>query len=263
MDYGLYFGIEDNIETIKEMVKGTENKWAFIGNYGCRRKVPDTKKILELNKALEAEGVHVHYISPKTTKETIGLETERIWELLEAGISVSINDWGLFYNIRERVKPEHALYLGRLLTKSIGDWAWGNIHFEKENSDGVEYLKQNNFNHDIKMQYFKEHGIKGVEVNITPESEMSLQNIAQNGFSVIGFADNKIMAVSRSCPMQRLNGHKCHETCQRRHKLVPSLESQKRIYPDLELRGNVIFRMEEQKLSWDGYEKVVYTAPVK
>lgn len=263
MDYGLYFGIEDDIEIIKEMVKGTDNKWAFIGNYGCRKKVPDRKKILEINKALETEGVHVHYISPKTTKETIVKETERILDLLEAGLSVSINDWGLFYAIRDHIKPEYALYLGRLLTKSIGDWAWGNIHFEKENKQGVAYLKQNNFNHDIKMEYFKNYGIKGVEVNITPESELSFQNIAQNGFSVIGFADNKIMAVSRSCPMYRLNGYKCHESCQERHKLKPSLESQRSIYPDLELRGNVIFRMEEQKLGWDGYEKVVYTAPIK
>ncbi len=260
MEYGLYFGVQNNADYIKNGVKDTKNKWVFIGNYGCRKKIPDNKAILSMNEVLKDIGIKIQYISPKATKETIQSEKQKLLELMNHGISVSINDWAVFYSIRDNIKIEHSVYLGRLLTKSIGDWAWGHIHFEKENPEAVNYLKQNNFNHDVKMDYFRNYGIKGVEVNINSESEVSFRNIASNGYSVIGYADNRIMAVSRSCPMQRINDYKCKETCQNSHKLVPSLESQISIYPDLELRGNVIFRMEEQQFNWDGYEKVVYTA---
>lgn len=236
----------------------------FCGDYGCPKVLPMLKELLTFTNKMALKNMKVHYISPKVTQSMIDGEKSRVLEIIEHGIGVSINDWGLLYSLRSQIKPHHDVYLGRLLTKSIADWVWSYIFFERESTEAIDYLSQNSFNHNKKVNYFKSWGIKGLEVNIHRNGEPSYSNIQKRGFSIIGYADNTIAAVSRACPFLKLEGmafgsEDCTGICSEKHIVVPTGENEQNVYPEMELCGNVIYLKKDDEPSWLGYDKLVYS----
>jgi hypothetical protein len=236
----------------------------FCGDYGCPKALPSVNEITAFQKMLTKDSIKLHYISPKITDATIQNEEKRILEIVESGASVSINDWGMMYRLNTD-KKEGMFYLGRLLTKSISDWVWSSEFFKNESENSINYLSQNSFNQSEKFDFFRNYGIRGIEVNIHENGEKSLPIIQKSGFSIIGFADNVIAAVSRSCLLLRLErknyAEECGSLCDCDFKLVPSDEKSKNVYPDLYLRGNVIYQKNTYKPQWSGYDMLVYTWP--
>ena len=256
MELGIHFYSYEEYEMHSN---DADPKWVFIGNYGCPYKSLTFETLLKLHEVVKSKGQKLHYISPKVTEAYIESEKAKVERLLENDISVSINDWGLFYLLRPFIKSKKSnVYIGRLLNKSIGDWVWGHSLFERENKESAEYLRQNNFNHDIKISYFIDSGISGIEVNAGLHSESSFRSISEKGMKIIGYADNKILAISRSCPIRRLNGYECSELCKKRLKLVP-ISNPTNDYPEMQLQGNTIVQPSENIFNWGGYEKIVYS----
>lgn len=233
------------------------------GDYGCPKVLPSVKELIGFKTELLPSNIDVHYISPKITQAMLAVEEPRILSIIESGISVSINDWGLLYRLKEKIRPDHDIYLGRLLTKSIADWTWSNLFFEKENVAAIDYLSQNNFNHDLKIEYFKKWGIKGIEVNVHRRGETSYAYIQKQGFAIIGYADKSIAAVSRVCPYLKMEGMDytsgdCTNLCTEESFLYPSDEKAQSVYPGMELHGNVIYINNQDEPLWKGYDKLIY-----
>lgn len=261
MQLGIY--VREHLN-ISKAIEECGINFVICGDYGCTNIVPSAQEIIDFNERLANIGVSLHYISPKLTQTVINEETNKISMLLEKNISVSVNDWGALYKIKNSIKSENNVYIGRLLTKSIHDWAWSSVYFEKENKSEIEYLVQNNFNHKLKIDFFKGWNVKGIEVNVYTEGEESYRHIKEQGFEIVGYTDNTILAVSRACPVARLNGvnfytQKCKKYClAKQFEMLPAEEKQKNIYPKMELRGNILYKPQNPELLWHGYNKLVF-----
>ncbi len=242
MEHGLYLNNIDFI-LIDKLRIGNDIQKIFFGNYGCLKACPNLDHIVKISKHLEGKGHKLHYISPKLAQSEISTEYARICSLIEQNISVSINDWGLLYKLRNEIKSNYIFFLGRLLTPSIINWIWHPIFTKDEDEQAKDYLYQNTFYHSYKMQFFKEWNIAGIEVNTYTQSEASYNEIKKNGFKIIGYSDDVILSVSRSCPHRRVRSesYQCFKDCQIKSKVEPSLEKHKELYPELYLKGNVIY----------------------
>jgi hypothetical protein len=262
MDLGLYLHDIASWGEVPAEIKSRLG-WVICGDYGCFEILPTVPELLEFKQVLSRENIQLHYLSPKVTEATIDRETGRVGALLKEKIPVSINDWGLYYQLRPDIQPDHELYIGRLLTKSISDWAFGSLFLAKEEQSAVDYLVQNNFQHRIKLDFLKQAGIRGVEVSVDPNSEPSFAQIQAQGLAVVGYADHSILAVSRVCPLARLKGvnlavNPCGHFCKSSYQLVPVKEVQQAIYPKMELWGNLVCRPQASKPEWKDYQKLIY-----
>jgi hypothetical protein len=244
---------------------GRRVNWVVCGDYGCAMALPAVNDLIDLGRVLNQAKLKLHYISPKVSTQVIGPESDRVLALLDEGISVSINDWGLLYRLRPQLKPEAQVYLGRLLSKNILDWAWASVFLAKEEPAAIDYLAQNNLNHQVKLNFLKAWGIKGVEVSVYSESERSFRKITENGLAVMGYPDKSILAVSRTCPLARINGYDisvnhckrwCYEgDCQ----VIPSKEKQQEMYPRIEMCGNILYRPLNVQPKGEFYQALIYT----
>jgi hypothetical protein len=262
MNVGIYLRDLSKWREVKTLHNEKIN-WLVCGDYACPKKLPAIAEILKLRDGLFPENIRLHYISPKVNQKNIGEEASRVNLLLTENISVSINDWGLLYRIRQYIKPEQSLYIGRLLTKSVANWAWWPNYLAKENQESINYFTQSNFHHQPKLDLLKKWGVKGVEVNVEPLSENSYEKIKNQGLDLIGYVGNKVLAVARACPIARLNGVNvsqidCQELCEKRFKVVPAEEERQKIYPQMELMGNVMYWQVNNQVVWDGYQSIIY-----
>lgn len=227
----------------------------FVGHYGCQKAAQySMKQALNLKKEYE---INLHYISPKTTNDIINLEGEYIVKLLEAGIKVSINDWGLLYHLKKLGVPFNSIYLGRLLSKSIADWVWSDIFFQKEQKNTVKYLSQTNLNDTVKIEWLKSFNIAGVEVTIHKDSEKSYEKIKENGFQVIGYVDNEIIALSRACLFKKLD-EQSNTICDRQCYNVIKAKRNEGQELTLNVSGNLMTKYNKKIIQWNGYDKLVY-----
>jgi len=258
MEHGLYLNNMDFI-SIDYTKIGNDIKKIFFGSYGCLKSCPTLNQIVKISKDLEDKRFNLHYISPKLAQSEIGTEYSRICSLIKLNISISINDWGLFYMLRNEIKNNNLFYLGRMLTQSIINWVWHPIFTKDETESTKQYLYQNNFNHSYKMKFFNEWNIVGIEVNTFNKSEASYNEIKKNGFKVIGYSDDVILSVSRSCPNRRVRSesHQCFKDCQIKSKIEPSFDKQKEFYPDLYLKGNVIYGNQADVPVQESYDMLV------
>jgi hypothetical protein len=79
----------------------------------------------------------------------------------------------------------------------------------------------------------------------------------------MGYADNPILAVSRACPTLRYHhdySGSCQSLCRQKMRIYPENVEQQRVYPQMELLGNIIYTKQTQEPVWQGYEKLIYTA---
>lgn len=253
MKHGIYLFECDYWDSILSDVQNRFDT-VFFGHYGCQEAAHySLRQALKLRSEY---GMDIHYISPKTSISTIKLEEEHVVKLLESGIDVSINDWGLFYRLKSRRVPFHSVYLGRLLSKSIADWVWSDIFFKKEQIKSINYLSQINFNDSIKIEWLKSHNIGGIEVTIHRDGEKSYEEIQKQGLRIIGYVDNEIAAISRACLFKKTSEQSnmlCNHQCRNVLK-AEKTEGQKLL---LYVSGNMLTRYHSKMPQWDGYDKLV------
>jgi hypothetical protein len=260
LDIGIYTRGLNNLPDVEQI----PIDFIAFGDYGCPNIIPKTAEIIEFKNRLATRNIELHYISPKVNQAVINKEYDRVLSLMDEGISISINDWGLLFKLKKQITFKNNIYIGRLLTKSVFNWAWSNISFAKENRSEIDYLVQNNFNHKQKIDYFKQWNIKGIEANAYIAGEPSYRRIKEQGFEIIGFIDNIILSVARACPIARLKGinmyvDQCRGFCQDEViEVITADDRQKAIYPQMELRGNVLYRPQNLSFSWHGYKKLVF-----
>jgi len=264
MEIGLYLR---NIDTINEIPEDIMHKADSItcGDHGCTYVLPTVDELLALKHSLLNQNKGLHYISPKLSQSHLDDELNRVVTLLREGLSISINDWGLLYKLKDYIKPEYDICIGRLLSKSIADWAWGALLLGGEKDRGKQYLMQNSFNHKLKIDYFKNLGIKGIDVSAHPDSEASYIGISNKGLYVTGFADSTYLAVSRACPVIHIENlgrcsDRCREFCTREeYHLIPVKADQQRMYPKMQLIGNTVYKPIDVKPRQDAYRRILYT----
>lgn len=227
----------------------------FCGHYGCQKAAHySLEQALDLK---EKHGVDIHYISSKSSNSVIASEEELITELLKQNISVSINDWGLLYRLRSHGVSLKNVYLGRLLSKSIADWVWSDVFFQKETREAIDYLSQVNWNDNLKLEWLKTFDVAGIEVTIHEGSEKSYEKIAKKGFKIIGYADSELVALSRACLFHVKNGENtasCEYQCCN-HLSVKKQQNQKTLY---DMMGNQLVQYKDKNITWDGYYNLVY-----
>jgi hypothetical protein len=227
----------------------------FTGHYGCQKAAHYSMQ--QAQELKNEYGLNLHYISPKTSNDAIKLEEEYIIKLLEYGIKVSINDWGLLYRLKTHGVSSDFIYLGRLLSKSIADWVWSDIFFQKEKRNAVDYLSQNNLNDTEKIEWLKSFHIAGVEVTIHRNSEKSYEEIQKNGLQVIGYVDNEIVALSRACLFKKLDDQSnavCSGQCHNGIKAIKNEGQQL----TLNVAGNLLTKYNKKTTQWAGYDALVY-----
>lgn len=239
--------------------------WIVCGDYGCPEILPTVAELLKLRDRLFWEKIELYYISPKVNQKNIGEEASRVRLLLKEGIRVSINDWGLLYRIRSDIKLGHSVYIGRLLSKSIANWAWWPNYLAAEIQATIDYFTQSNFQQKQKLDLLKKWGVTGIEVNVEPVSENSYAKIKNQGLEIIGYMENKILAVARACPIARLNQvnvsrSNCTKLCRESFKVVPAEAERQKFFPSMALLGNVMYCQGHRKTGWDGYRSLIYYA---
>jgi len=260
METGIYIR---SLEQLREIeAQGKEPDWIVFGDYGCFQRIPELKDVKNNLRFLNAS---LHYISPKVNMKNMEQEFVKVRSYLEEGIPVSVNDYGLLYKLHKEVKEDVPIYLGRLLTKSVNRWVWGELHIKDEELEAKEYFTQNNFFQDEKLEFFKDWKIKGIETSMFVAEEKSLARIKEAGFQIMGYADHTIAAVSRACPIARDKGIsvsecKCSNLCLNQQiEIKPANQEQRKRYPKLQFEGTVLMKRIKPECSWNGYEKVVYT----
>ncbi len=260
MDIGIYISSTEQLKDI--LSQDIPAKWILFGDYNCYKRIPN---INELRDIAHDSKLNFHYISPKVNMARMDYEYNNVLELLDQGISVSINDLGLLYKLKQAKNKNASIYLGRLLTKSINRWIWGEIHVAQEDPEAKSYFAQNNFYQQEKMEYFKDWNIKGIETSIFSKEEESLKKIKEENFEIIGFIDNTIAAVSRACPIAKDKGitvanYNCSHLCLNKEIIIrPANHEQMEKYPDLYFEGTVLMKRIEPTLSWTGYDKVIFS----
>jgi hypothetical protein len=260
METGLFIR---NLESISDNIDLKKINFVVLGDYGCGKRTPSAKRIISFKPELDKKKIKIYYISPKTNQAFVYDEIQKLKELIDAEISVSINDYGVLYGLSKFIKPEHSVFIGRLLTKSIYNWEWGDLYLSKEDGEQKEYLSQHNFNQKEKIDLIKKWNIRGIEINAYSKSEKYLQLIKNYGIEIIGYADNRILSISRSCPLARENKINvsetdCIELCSHGSAKVYPDEKLRNVYPDMNLDGNVIFKRVAPDFKWDGYNAMIY-----
>lgn len=264
MEIGLYLRSLDMLKKVPDEVMQKVGS-ITCGDHSCTYVLPSIDDLLDLKGSLSNKNKGLHYISPKLSQVHMQDEFNRVITLLQEGVSISVNDWGLLYKLKNHIKPEFDIRIGRLLSKSIADWAWGLLLLGGEKDRGKSYLLQNSFNHNLKIDYFKNMGLKGIDVSIQAGSEPSYREIAKKGLYVTGFVGDSYLAVSRACPVLHIeNLGKCSEKCKEfctkeEYLLVPKREDQQRAYPKMHLVGNTVYKPIEIKPSLDIYKRILFT----
>lgn len=261
MEIGFYVKSAEQLKEV--LVRGINPQWIMFGDYGCFKRIPELE---ELQQAAGGGDVKFHYISPKINMGVMDYEYRKVLSFLEQGLDVSINDLGLLYKLRPDMGKASPVYLGRLLTKSVNRWVWGDLHVAEEEEKAREYFAQNNFYQQEKMELFRNWNIKGIETTVFQKEENSLKKIKEQGFEIIGYMDQTIAAISRACPIVRdrklaVKGRDCSSYCvNQEYEVTPANLQQKERYPKLMLEGAVLMRSMKPAVTWDGYEKAVFSA---
>jgi len=258
----------DRVELLEEAAESGCDKVRF-GSEFCEWKVPSMNALEEAYDLAEEKGKAFVYVTPRISNR--GLEIlRRQLAFLDGkdGVGVVINDLGLlnilgyYPNLRPR--------LGRQLVYMPARCPWPQItrrfdvgFFDKKRVE--KFFYQTSMNYEPTIQFFRGHGVEGVDVDWVPRCFPHLNFLVKRGLNLAMYLHLVPVTLTRRCHTARFLGETRPESCSRQCNKKAFLLKQEVMGTELYLQGNAVFHLaqpsqtEVKRLCEEGVDEFVIT----
>jgi hypothetical protein len=218
----------------------------------CEWKIPTMDVLKENYIKTVKEGKEFCYITPHTSNNGIEKIKKHMKFLNENGdVKVIVNDLGVL-NIVEQL-PNLRLHMGRQLITNLARCPWKELinpqagQLEKKKIEKT--LFQTNLNYQRTIEFFKEHGVTGVDLDWIPQCFEHYNFLTNQDIGLSIYLKTIPITITRKCHMARFLGYKDPEKCPK-----PCLEMAFKIVQpimDIEMlvHGNAVLRLIEPNKS--------------
>lgn len=227
-----------------------------IGDEACIYQLPLGEEALEICKTIIEKGYKLKFVTPKLADAHIDKVINTLGLLHDNGLDycLVVNDLGLLYEGYKRNILPKEVFLGRSITRTLEDTPWVEEYIKEE--EYQEDVLANSLADDLKINYFSEYGVTGMEANLHTDSLRGLEKISEKGWKISCHISNDSVAYSRKCAYaiyNKLHIGNCMEGCNKRIEITmsqttnsttfqPCLNKNNRDYVNLFLLGNVLYR---------------------
>lgn len=203
----------------KELLLSNLDKYDVIsfGSENCFHQIPPYAQIKELLQSID-KNKEIKIVTPFVTEESLNNMKKLLINLanLQCKLSVVVNDMGILYFMNREKFDCFTVGVGRFLERSYALIPWNEKILADETSYVKESLLQTNCSEHYKMEMYLGFGVKFVELNPLEHMEKSVEFLKKNGFIVDVHYKNKVVAMSRSCPVKRYYKNQDRNVCAER-----------------------------------------------
>lgn len=187
-----------------------------IGSESCIHKLPDVKDVEKLMEAM-GESKKIKVILPFVPQVHIEKVKKYILNIVKLGSKVTfvVNDYGILYYISNLKTDLISVNLGRFLERSIDLIPWKKNLLRSESEINKKILQQSSFSHEIKLDFFKNMKVKGIETSLSNGLINSFDVIKSSELDICVHYKNNTMAFTRACPVRRYfnDENSCYTEC--------------------------------------------------
>jgi len=214
----------------------------------CEWKIPSQKHLKQAYEEAKEAEKEFTYVLPILSNQGVDKMVEQLDFLEELGVEVVVGDLGALNLLQghEGVKPR----LGRPRVYIPARSPWSQItrmpdpgFFARRRVEKLFY--QTSLNYMRSLEYYRNLGVVGADVDWIPKCFPSYKKIAGNGFKLAVHSHAIPVAVTMRCHMARFMGEEeptlCSKPC-----LAKALKiKQKELEKTFTLNGNVVYRLVE------------------
>jgi len=237
------------LSQVKEASRSACQRIRF-GSEFCMYNLPTIEEIKTAHKITTDAVKEFVYVTPRLADSAMDKVRQQLILLNNLGSNTVVaNDLGTLRIIRRlpNLKP----HLGRQLVYTPSRCPWKQITEQSVNILAKKKLEQifyqTNLNYEPTINFFKDMGVVGVDVDWIPQLFKNLSLLQQNQLKVSVHLQTIPVAITRKCHTARFHGEGDLEHCSKRcGKDAYSMENDI-LKTSLLLHGNVVFRNMEPK----------------
>jgi len=211
----------ENLGMVEEAVKSHVDAVRF-GSELCERKIPSLQTLKRAYSLVEDHGKGFMYVTPRLPDRALEKVKEHIDFLSGKGAKIVVNDLGLLNVLSDQ--PGLSLWLGRYLTFLPARCPWRlelrdmlfltlSVKLMMSRGKVADLFYQTNLNYEPTMEFFKRHGVRGVDLEWIPKCFRSYKALADSGLGLSIHLYMIPVAVTRKCHTARFLGKKRIDRC--------------------------------------------------
>jgi collagenase-like PrtC family protease len=236
-----------NLPMLKEALASESQKMRF-GSEFCMYALPSTSALETAYTSTREADKDFVYISPRLANGYMDKIREHL-SLLDdlGGTTVVVNDLGTLSIMREF--PSLTPYLGRQLVYTPSRCPWKEItehpvsYFTKRKIKKIFY--QTSLNYEPTLEFFKERGVVGADVDWIPEIFNNLKSLTQRNLQVSVHLYSVPVAITRKCHMARFLGEEDLDQCSRPCYTKAYSMDNELLGVEMYLHGNAVFKLND------------------
>jgi collagenase-like PrtC family protease len=264
MQFAIHAG---NLQQLKEALSCNTQRVRF-GSEFCMYALPTIENLKTAYHLVSEAGKDFVYVTPRLADGTMDVIKQQLRLLDELGGSkVIVNDLGTIQVLRKfsSLKP----YLGRQLVYTPSRCPWNQItehsvsFFTKRKVKQIFY--QTALNYEPTIQFYKDLGTVGADVDWIPEIFPNLSNLTKNELEISVHLNSIPVVITRKCHMARFLGEQDLENCSKPCYTKAYIMDNEFLKAELFLHGNTVFKLIESnrknlsKLTKHGVTELVLT----
>jgi len=246
--------VENDLEMLEEAIDSSCDRIRF-GSEFCDAKMPSLSVLEKAFALTEGAEKDFAYVTPRVSESTLGEIHEQLNFLnKKRKIGVVVNDFGIL----SILKRCHGLtpHLGRQMIHVPARCPWlkteikdvvfsplRTISRTKLVRSGEDIYSQTNLNYEPTIRFFKDLGVKGVDLDWIPKCFPHYDFIANNGLDLSLHLHLVPVTITRKCHTARFLGEKSPQTCSKPCKTRAFLLERKEFNLQLFLHGNTVFSL--------------------
>lgn len=236
-----------NIQQLKAALASSTHRIRF-GSEFCMYALPSIENLrIAYNLTIEA-GKDFVYVTPRLADGSMDIIRKQLKLLEELGDSIVVaNDLGTIHVLRKL--PSLKPYLGRQLVYTPSRCPWNQItehtvsFFTQRKVKQIFY--QTALNYEPTIEFFKDLGTVGADVDWIPEIFPNLNTLTKNKLDVSVHLNSIPVALTRKCHMARFLGEEDLENCSRPCYTKAYVMDNEFLNIELFLHGNTVFKLIE------------------
>lgn len=184
-----------------------------FGDEGCLRKIPNISKCKEIYKEIINLGYRAHFVTPKLTQTKIANIIEFLHNIedIKESLILTVNDFGLLYELKKNnIKPKELL-LGRFISREICDVPWGKNILDEDMLMRSK-VESNSIADPYKIDFFASYGVGGVETFLHKDLLASYNYFKKKGYQTYCHIGNSLVSYSRICQTLQYK-NVCNKSC--------------------------------------------------
>jgi hypothetical protein len=228
-----------------------------IGDESCLSRLPGEEEIETYAEAILSRNLSMRFVFPKIEEKDMEYCCRLTEWLLEKypGTALTLNDLGHIYTMK-RLLGEKGFTIGRLLSTSMENWAWGDILLDEEEEWVKKVVTENNMNNALKISFFRSYGAHSMETNLLPFQQKSFSSIQKKGLGIVAHYNYLMLSLCRTCPLKGLSKEQqpaCGKGCHIPYMMELSEENEsydeiRDHFPEIVVSGKGIYRRNPHKL---------------